>query len=105
GLPTGAQRGVNVGNIFHCADGYLVMPNYNTAVAYDNDGGVIRRWQGRDTHFANFVAAVRSRRREDLHADILEGHYSSALCHLGNISYRLGAEQPLSRQVEALRDD
>ncbi|HEX3727065.1 MAG TPA: gfo/Idh/MocA family oxidoreductase, partial [Pirellulales bacterium] len=23
-------------------------------------------------------------------ADILEGHLSSALCHLGNISYRLG---------------
>ena len=27
---------------------------------------------------------------EDLHADIREGHLSSALCHLGNISYGLG---------------
>jgi predicted dehydrogenase len=105
GLPTGAQRGVNVGNIFHCADGYMVFPNYTTAVAYDNDGREIRRWRGRDTHYANFVAAVRSRRRADLNADILEGHLSSALCHLANISYRLGAEQPLGRQVEALRND
>ena len=33
---------------------------------------------------------MRSRKHEDLNADILEGHLSSALCHLGNISYRLG---------------
>jgi hypothetical protein len=33
---------------------------------------------------------VRSRKTSDLHADILEGHQSTALCHAGNISYRLG---------------
>ena len=33
---------------------------------------------------------MRDGRREDLNADILEGHQSSALCHVGNISYRLG---------------
>jgi hypothetical protein len=43
-------------------------------------------------HFANFIAAVRSRKVADLNADILEGHLSSALCHLGNISYRLGKQ-------------
>ena len=41
-------------------------------------------------HFDNFLKAVRSRDAGDLNADILEGHLSSALCHLGNISYRLG---------------
>lgn len=41
-------------------------------------------------HFGNFINCVRSRRYQDLNADILEGHLSSALCHLGNISYRLG---------------
>src|SRR6185436_14369232 len=34
--------------------------------------------------------AVRSRKVSELHADILEGHQSTALCHVGNISYRLG---------------
>ena len=48
-------------------------------------------------HFANFIHAVRSRRREDLNADILEGHLSSALCHLGNISYRLAKERPFEK--------
>src|SRR5207253_8024286 len=41
GLVTPAKRGVSVGNIFHCANGYMVMPNYNSAVAYDLDGGEI----------------------------------------------------------------
>jgi predicted dehydrogenase len=105
GLQTPAQRGVSVGNIFHCADGYMVMPNYNTAVAYDRDGNQIQRWSGRDAHYANFVSAVRSRRRETLNGEILEGHLSSALCHLANISYRLGREQPLARSAEAYGSD
>jgi hypothetical protein len=94
GLTTPALKGVHVGNIFYCANGYMVFPNYNSAVAYDLDGGVIRRFSGGDNHFENFVRAVRSRRREDQNGEILEGHLSSALCHLGNISYRLGRQQP-----------
>jgi hypothetical protein len=42
----------------------------------------------------NFLAAVRSRNRADLNADILEGHYSAALCHLCNMSIRLGSKVP-----------
>ena len=41
-------------------------------------------------HFENFIACVRSRKVEDLHCDILEGHLSAALCHLANISFRVG---------------
>ncbi|MDP2896478.1 MAG: Gfo/Idh/MocA family oxidoreductase [bacterium] len=43
-------------------------------------------------NFGNFINCVRSRKVEELNADILEAHYSSALCHLGNISYRMGIE-------------
>lgn len=52
--------------------------------------------------FENFIHAVRSRNRRQQHADILEGHYSSALCHLGNISYRLGWEYPFAKPTTAL---
>jgi len=93
GLPTENFRGASVGNVFHCANGYLVFTSYSTAVAFDKDGKQIRRFSGgtgNDAHFGNFFAAVRSGRREDLHGEILEGHLSSALCHLCNISYRLG---------------
>ena len=41
-------------------------------------------------NFGNFIDCVRSRKREELNAPFLEGHYSAAICHLGNISYRLG---------------
>src|SRR5438093_1373793 len=44
-------------------------------------------------HFGNFINCVRNRKREELAADIQEGHLSSALCHLGNISYRLAKER------------
>jgi predicted dehydrogenase len=105
GLRTEAYRGASVGNVFHCANGYMVCPSYTSAVAYNNDGGVIRRFNGPDDHYGNFVRAVRSRRREDLHADILEGHLSSALCHLGNISYRLGRDEPFAPRTQAIGTD
>src|SRR5207302_6911132 len=53
--------------------------------------------------FGNWVAAMRSRKFEDLNADILQGHYSSALCHLANISYRLGKETELGSNGKVFR--
>ncbi len=94
GLRTDALRGAKVGNIFHCENGILVCPNYNSGIAFDNDGKQIARFNAVGDHYGNFIKAVRSRKHTDLNADILEGHLSSALCHLGNISYRLGQPQP-----------
>ena len=37
----------------------------------------------------------------DLNAEILEGHYSSALCHLGQISYRVGDKASATKVVVA----
>jgi predicted dehydrogenase len=39
-------------------------------------------------HVDNFVSCIRT--REKSHADIEEGHTSATLCHIANISYRLG---------------
>lgn len=58
---------------------------------FDPEGKLIRAFEGRsENHFANFLRAVRSRQPSDLTADIEEGHQSTALCHIANISYRLG---------------
>jgi hypothetical protein len=46
-------------------------------------------------NFGNFIDCVRSRQKEQLNAPFLEGHYSAAICHLGNISYRLGKKVTL----------
>jgi predicted dehydrogenase len=55
--------------------------------------------------FGNFIDCVRSRKQENLNADILEGHYSSALCHLGNISYRVGKQAAFSKVRDAFGDN
>jgi predicted dehydrogenase len=110
GLPTKPLLGATVGNIFYGSDGYVVCPGYGGGVVFDKDGKEAKRFttpkgEGDGVHFANFVKGVRSRRAEDLNADILEGHLSSALCHLGNISYRLGTEQPFRKKAGAFVDD
>ena len=45
---------------------------------------------GGQGHFENFIQCIRSRKVEDLRAPLEEGHLSTSLCHLGNISYRVG---------------
>jgi predicted dehydrogenase len=85
--------GAQIGVVVHCEGGYVVVPDYSGAVAYDKEGKEIKRWKGTKDHYQNFVDAVRSRQIEDLNADILQGHLSSALCHTGNISYRLGQKK------------
>jgi hypothetical protein len=55
--------------------------------------------------FQNFIDCVRSRRQDRLAADILEGHYSSACCHLGNISYRLAQARPFEKPADLGKDE
>ena len=83
-----------VGNVWQGQDGFVVCPSYTGGVAYGTDGEVLKVFGGGGDHYGNFVAAVRAGKRGMLHGDILQGHLSSALCHLGNISYRLGALAP-----------
>ena len=105
GLKTDSLRGAQVGVIFEGTQGYLVMTSYDQAAAFDPDGNLIKSFKGGSDalHYANFVKAVRSRNHADLSADILEGHLSSALCHTGNISYRLGEELSLPQVKERLQ--
>ena len=51
------------------------------------------------------VSFFRNRKKETLNADILEGHYSSALCHTGNISYRLGAAKSPEEIKESIQGE
>jgi predicted dehydrogenase len=92
GLPTGDYKGANVGIIVEGSKGYLVMTSYNSGTAFNLDGEVIKTFDGGGDghHYKNFEEAVRKRDHKILNADCEEGHYSSALCHLGNISLLLG---------------
>ncbi|MDX1952473.1 MAG: Gfo/Idh/MocA family oxidoreductase [Verrucomicrobiota bacterium] len=98
-------RGSSVGLIVHCENGYMSIPTYHSATAFDNNNNVIQKFDGTASHHENFINAVRSRKHTDLSADILEGHLSSALCHTGNISYRLGRKASPEAVRESIKGD
>ena len=83
---------LGVGNVWWGTEGYVVSTNYQSGVAFDYDGKQLGMWSGGSSqaHFANLVKAARSRRHEDLYLDVEDGHLSSALAHLGNVSWALG---------------
>ncbi len=96
-----AYLGTRAGTVVHCEGGYFVG-----GWAYDNKGKKIKQFKITDGtgHHANFIKAVRSRKRSDLNAEILDGHLSSALCHMGNISYQIGARANPGEITDSVKD-
>jgi len=106
GLDTPEFKGAKVGIIVEGTNGYVVMTSYSNGTAFDLQGNVVKQFQGGgdDYHYKNFTDAIRARDHKRLNADIEDGHLSSALCHLGNISLRLGGSLPSADVIAALRD-
>ena len=98
-------RGVDIGNVIDCEGGSVIVPSYTSATAIDRSGKVLKEFRGSDRHMENFIDVVRSRKTADLYGPIEEGHVSSALCHLGNISHRLGAATPDGVLRESVKGD
>lgn len=94
-----------VGVIVHCEGGHILVPDYNSATAFDKDGKEIKKWNGSDDHYENWIKAVRSRKVSDQNADILEGHLSSGLCHTGNVSILCGSAASPGQIREAIKGD
>jgi predicted dehydrogenase len=94
----------NCNVIFQCEGGWI---DFTSDSAYDNQGTLIRKFEntGSVDPQSNFIQAVRSRKTADLKTDIEEGHLSTALCHLGNISHRLGTAAEPAAMLEALMGD
>ncbi len=99
----------SIGDIFYGSNGYLaigdedVLNGYRTYIGPDMTPGPTAHMGG--DHFANFVDVVRSRRKEDLHAPIEEGHISCTLVHLANASYRLGRTLNFDPETEQVIGD
>ncbi|HLJ47636.1 MAG TPA: Gfo/Idh/MocA family oxidoreductase [Bryobacteraceae bacterium] len=86
-----SSKSNTIGNIFYGSNGYLAIDGYDryqSWIGKDQEPGPANKAGG--DHFANFINAVRSHKREDLTAEIEEGAASTTLVHLANISYRLG---------------
>lgn len=70
-----------------CQDGYLAGDSI-----FDNDGKLVRRFEepGKVGSQVNFIRALKNGKISDLKTDILQGHLSANLSHIGNISYQSG---------------
>jgi hypothetical protein len=105
--PSGFTSGRTIGVILVCEGGrFFIDDGGEVLAAEDLQGKTIRRFEKKEArfgaawtkgdyhHFANWLQAICSRDRSELTAEILEGHLSSALCHAGMISHRIGQTVP-----------
>jgi predicted dehydrogenase len=106
GLPTNDEVGVRVGDLFYGTEGVLAITSYTNWQTYLGPKGEKGpSGSGGGDHYANFIQAVKSRDPKLLNADIEDGHLSSALCHLGNIAYRLGRKLQINPSTESFVND
>ena len=82
--------------------------NYNASfpdAEYTPGPAIDASGEGTADHFQNFIAAVRSRKVEDLNCDILQGHLSTSLAQLATISYRTGRKLIFNPETEKFVND
>ena len=103
------SSGQEVGNIFYGTEGWLeISGNIWKAFRMREKQPFAQSKENesdRSNHWANFLEAMRSEKDEDLHCDIHEGHLSTSLCHLANISYRLGRSLKFNGKEEKFAND
>lgn len=103
------SQGQEVGNIFYGSEGWLEIGG-NTWKAFRRRekkpfAESKEAERERASHWANFLEALRSGKNDDLHCDIEEGHLSTSLCHLANISYRVGRSLKFIGAKETFAND
>jgi predicted dehydrogenase len=103
GLQTGSEgeltatsEGNTVGNLFYGSDGWMALDGDGYRIFKGDPAKLVQSVKSSNdsfaSHIANFLSAMRTRRYQDLHADVEIGRVSADLCHLANISYRLGGQ-------------
>jgi len=78
---------------FFGEDGSMVIGGGGEYTLYDRNNKEIKTEAGSRgdiEHIDNFLAAIRNDKPLALNSEIAEGHKSTLLCHLGNISQRTG---------------
>jgi predicted dehydrogenase len=122
GEHTNDEGGIRIGDLFYGSKGWLWIDetgrnwqSYMGPVGEKNekgpgsenppDGAKVDNAAGNLAHYQNFVDAVRANDPKILTCDIMEGHLSSTLSHLANISYRVGRQLRFDGKTEKFEDD
>ena len=116
GLPTGSEASIRpsgpnfIGNIFFGEKGYLSVDHRGFEIFLGpkrepgETGTAAERGDATGAHMQNFLDAVKSRKSQDLHGEVLEGVNSAALVHMANMSYRLGRELAFDPATQSFSD-
>lgn len=114
-LDTNPEANVRGGSFVYGSEGWMFIDHleFKTYLGRNNDPGP--SMTGKDLqpavdrleplHFGNWIDCIRSRKWQTLNADIAEGHMSTAMMHLGNISYRTGRKLQFNSAAEKFVDD
>ena len=119
GLYTNDEDDIKIGNLFFGSEGWMHLKgnDWKTYFGRKNEPGPYYSSKeaaadpsnlagaGGSSHFQNFIESVRSNDLMKCNADILEGHMSTVMCHLANISNRLGRELIFDSHSEKFVND
>ena len=122
GEHTNDEGNIRIGNLFYGSKGWLWIDEtgrnwqaYHGPVGEKNEkgpgsgtsagGGEAGLTTQEGNHYVNFIDAIIANDPKVLACDVFEGHLSSALPHLANISYRTGRALRFDPQSERFEDD
>jgi hypothetical protein len=91
------QEGHDNGNIFYCDKGWVSIGRGGWA-AFSRGGEKVAGG-------GILLKAVRSRKNSDLTADVVEGHYTSLLCHSANVAMLVGKRLEFDPRTEMFVGD
>ena len=106
----GEPLNIMVGNLFYGTEGWAAMSDQGFQAFKGESNELVmdeRPEKGSDPtrlHMQNFLAACRSRNNKDLTDGIANAHLSASLCHLANISYRVGRKLTLASGPKFVND-
>ncbi len=100
------QEGFENGDIFYGTKGVLMVGKGDGYWVYGEKNSLIKERQfpmPEEAHQRNFLDAIQG--KAELNANAETGHLSATLCHLGNLSVRLGRDLHFDPEKEAFIDD
>jgi predicted dehydrogenase len=100
------EEGTPVGNIFFGKEGMMLVKDYDEFKVFlgpKREPGPHGKSSG--NHFANFIAAVRARKKSLQNGPVETAHTASGIAHLGNIAYRLGRDLRFDPECERFDGD
>ena len=109
---TNWENGQSGGAFLYGSDGWMQINHagYKTYAQDSRDPDPSLSQDSKDQfnaslHFENFIQCVRSRRSQDLIADVEQGHLSTTISHLGNIAYRTNRKLTFNPASERFIND